>query len=188
MTGKIVFLVEEASMEEMLRGFLPTLFPDWQEGQHWLCVPHRGKSDLEASIPRKLRGWREPGVRFVVLRDQDATPCADVKANLVALCSAAGRSDTLVRIPCRELEAWYLGDLAAVEQALRAKGLASMQEKKRYRDPDQVMRPSEELKRLAPSYQKRAGSRAIGPHLTTERNRSHSFHAFVSGLQRFAGD
>ena len=185
MRGKIVFLVEEASMEEMLRGFLPTLFPDWREGQHWQCVPHEGKSDLERSIPRKLRAWREPGARFVVLRDQDSASCEDVKAKLMGLCAAAGRSDTLVRIPCRELEAWYLGDLFAVECGLSVRGLASMQEKRRYRDPDRVVRPSEELKRLAPNYQKLAGSRAVAPHLSTDRNRSHSFQIFVTGLRRF---
>ena len=180
---KIVFLVEEASMEEMLRAFLPTLFPEWLEGQHWQCVPHDGKSDLEASIPRKLRAWREPGVRFVVLRDQDAAACEKVKAKLVKMCAAAGRPDTLIRIACRELESWYLGDLHAVESGLRVRGLASQQDKRRYRSPDRLVKPSHELTRLAPTCQKRAGSRAIGRHLAVERNRSHSFRMFVSGLK-----
>ena len=39
------------------------------------CVPHDGKDDLERSIPRKLRGWREPGVRFVIVRDNDRGDC-----------------------------------------------------------------------------------------------------------------
>lgn len=184
MTGKVVFLVEEASMEEMLRGFLPTLFPDWLEGQHWQCIPHEGKSDLEASIPRKLRGWREPGVRFVVLRDKDNAPCENVKGRLVRMCEQAGRPDTLVRIPCRELESWYLGDLLAVENALGVSGLASMQEKRKFRAPDNLGNPSQELRHLVPGYQKRASSREIGLHLVVDRNRSHSFGIFVSGLKK----
>lgn len=85
----VVFMVEEASMEEMLRGFLPVLFPDWVEGVHWRCIPHEGKSDLEKSIPRKLRAWRQPGARFVVLRDQDSAACETVKG-LRAYVAAEG--------------------------------------------------------------------------------------------------
>ncbi len=182
--GRIVFLVEEASIEEMLRGFLPRFIPEWSEGEHWLCVPHEGKSDLEASIPRKLRGWKEPGVRFVVLRDQDSAACRDVKEQLVAMCADAGRSDTLIRIPCRELEAWYLGDLAAVDSAFGTRNLAVLQRKRKFRDPDRLHKPSNELARIAP-YQKRAGSRAIGPCLNPDQNCSHSFGVFVSGLRAF---
>lgn len=112
--GRLVFLVEEPSMEEMLRGFLPQMFPEWQESVHWLCIPHDVKSDLEKSIPRKLRAWGEPGVRFLVLRDKDSADCHDVKTRLQALCEEGGRPDTLIRIPCHELEAWFLGDLRAV--------------------------------------------------------------------------
>jgi hypothetical protein len=54
--GRIVFLVEEASMEEMLRGFLPKVFPYWVEREHWLCVPHEGKSDLEAKHTAQVTG------------------------------------------------------------------------------------------------------------------------------------
>jgi hypothetical protein len=182
----VVFMVEEASMEEMLRGFLPVVFPKWVEGVHWRCIPHAGKSDLERSIPRKLRAWRQPGARFVVLRDQDAADCETVKENLRRMCADAGRPDTLIRIPCRELEAWYLGDLAAVDAGLGTRGLASLQERRKYRQPDRLHKPSDELVKIATSYQKRAGSRAIAPHLNPERNRSHSFGVFVAGLRQYA--
>ena len=65
---RIVFLLEERSMKVLLDGLLPRLFPDVA----FLCVPHEGKQDLEKSLPRKLRAWREPGVRFVVLRTMTA--------------------------------------------------------------------------------------------------------------------
>ncbi|MCY4285477.1 MAG: DUF4276 family protein [Thiotrichales bacterium] len=78
------------------------------------CIPHEGKRDLVRSIPRKLRAWREPDVRFVVMRDQDGEGCHEVKSRLVAICRNAGRSDVLVRVVCRELEAWYLGEPEAL--------------------------------------------------------------------------
>lgn len=71
MNGCIVFLLEEPSMKALLEGMLPRLFP----GLNFQCVSHEGKSDLDKSIPRKLRAWREPGVRFIIVRDNDNANC-----------------------------------------------------------------------------------------------------------------
>ena len=99
--NKIVFLVEEASMKELLDGLLPRLFPDMS----FLCISHNGKTHLERNARTKLRGWREPGVRFVILRDADLGDCVEIKRRLVQMCEDSGRPDTLVRIVCQELEA-----------------------------------------------------------------------------------
>ncbi len=58
MTGRIGFLLEERSMKVLLEELLPRSFPDVR----FLCLAHEGKQHLEKSVPRKLRGWREPGV------------------------------------------------------------------------------------------------------------------------------
>ena len=58
-------------MKELLDGLLRRLFPELL----FQCVPHEGWTDLERSIPRKLSGWREPGVRFAVVRDNDGGDC-----------------------------------------------------------------------------------------------------------------
>ena len=153
--SRIVFLLEEPSAKEALNGLLPRVLANMR----WLLIPHEGKQDLMKSIPRKLRAWQVPGDRFVVVRDQDSADCVEVKNRLVAICKAAGRPDALVRVACRELESWFLGDLAAVEKATDTKNLASLQMKPKYRDPDKLGYPSSELKRLVPSYQKRSGAR-----------------------------
>ena len=92
--SKLVFLVEEPSMADFIDRLLPRFFP----GLVFQCNPHDGKQDLEKSIPRKLRAWREPGVRFVVVRDQDSADCHQVKDELIQLCRQAGRCDVLVRV------------------------------------------------------------------------------------------
>ena len=107
----VVFFLEEPSAQEMLQGFLPWLLPAAVSVRY---IPFDGKSDLERQLVRKLRGWRMPETRFVVLRDKDSADCIDTKARLVALCQQAGKPETLVRIACHEIESWYLGDLAAV--------------------------------------------------------------------------
>ena len=91
-------------MKVLLDGLLPRVVPDLS----FQCISHQGKNDLEKSIPRKLRAWREPGVRFVILRDNDGAHCVGLKELLLKICRDAGREDTLVRIVCEELEAWYL--------------------------------------------------------------------------------
>ena len=74
-----MFLLEESVL---LHGLLPRLFPNLP----FLCIPHEGKQDLERSIPRKLRAWREAGVHFCVIRDNDQGDCHELKRKLNALC------------------------------------------------------------------------------------------------------
>ena len=167
-------------MKVLLDGLLPRLFPDLS----FLCVPHQGKHDLEKSIPRKLRAWREPGVWFAVLRDNDRGNCHTLKQKLQALCQEGGRPDTLVRIACQELEAWYIGEPEALAEAFGDDRLRSIGNRERYREPDAVDRPSEEVKTLVPEFHKVSGARRMATHLSRERNHSHSFRALLEGLER----
>ena len=86
-------------MADLLNVLLHRLFP----GLAFRCIEHEGKQDLEKNVPRKLRAWREPGARFVVMRDQDSADCRMVKARLKERCDKGGRADALVRVVCREL-------------------------------------------------------------------------------------
>lgn len=185
MIGRLVFLLEEPSMKLLLEGLLPRLMPGWVAGQHFLCVAHQGKSDLDLSIPRKLSAWQYPGDRFVIVRDNDAADCVAVLKKVKGLCAAAGRPDTLVRLACQELEAWYLGDLEAVAAAFEQPKANTPALRKKFAHPDSWEKPSVELKRLIPSFQKGSGARAMAQHLRgAEHNRSHSYGKFVSGVQR----
>lgn len=179
MTRKLVFLLEEKSMQVLLEGLLPRLFP----GLVFQCIPHEGKQDLEKSIPRKLRAWREPQVRFVIVRDNDNGDCAATKARLVALCRDAGRPDALVRIICQELEAWYFGNCEALAVAFDDVSLLALAAKQRFRDPDAIVRPSGALSEFIEAFQKVSGARVMSQHLTRE-SRSRSFQVFVDGLER----
>ena len=178
---KLVFLVEEPSMADLLDGLLPRLFP----ALRFQCIPHEGKQDLERSIPRKLRAWREPGARFIVARDQDSGDCRQVKARLIDLCRKGGRADTLVRVVCREIEAWYIGDPEALARAFPEARRRTLRElsRARYRNPDTVVRPSEVIARRIPEFQKRLGARRMANHLSRE-NCSRSFQVFLEGVER----
>lgn len=179
---RVVFLLEEYSAKVLLERLLPRLFPDLP----FLCIPHEGKTDLEKSVPRKLRAWREPGVQFVVLRDNDGGDCHELKQKLVALCHDGRRQDTLVRIACQEIESWYLGEPAALAEAFDDPQLCAIGSRARFREADSVIRPSVEVEMLVPGFQKVSGARVMALYLSTERNRSRSFHVFVNGVTRLA--
>lgn len=181
----LVFFLEEPSAKEMLKALLPRILSDRVDVRY---VVFPGKQALEKELPRKLRGWQKPDPLFVVLRDQDREDCRAVKERLAAICRKAGKPQTLVRIACRELESFYLGDLAAVEQGLGLKGLRGLQDKQKFRNPDQLHNAANELRDLTEkSYQKKAGSRAIAPYLDLDNNRSPSFQALITGIRRLVG-
>jgi hypothetical protein len=92
MSGRVVFLLEEPSMKVFLQTWLPRIVPGWEEGANFLLVPHEGKSDLDRSVPVKLKAWREPGTRFVIVRDNDGADCIATKRRLLGLVSGTGRT------------------------------------------------------------------------------------------------
>jgi hypothetical protein len=154
----LVFLLEEPSAKEMLNGLLPRLLP----GVSYRCIVFEGKQDLEKNLVKKIRAYRVPNSQFIVLLDQDAGDCYLIKQKLVELCEKANKTDSLVRIVCRELESWYLADLKAVELGLKISGLAKHQSSQKYRSPDYLQSPSKELKPLTKDkYQKVVGSRKL---------------------------
>jgi hypothetical protein len=138
----LAFFLEEPSAKEMLIQLLPRFLPPDIVPKF---VVFKGKQDLEKQLVKKLRGWCVPDTKFVVMRDQDAADCLAIKARLIELCQQAGKPEALVRIACHELETFYLGDLAAVEEGLGVNGLAAKQQVRKFREPDAVHSPSVEL-------------------------------------------
>lgn len=180
----LAFFLEEPSAREMLKGLLPRILPPRVAVQY---VVFEGKHDLQRNLARRLRGWRKPDTAFVVLQDQDAADCKALKQHLMEKCDEAGKSSAVVRIVCRELESWYFGDLQAVEQGLALDNLRRHANKAKYREPDSIHSPSLELKKITSgAYQKVGGSREIGPRMSLEGNKSHSFRVFLAAVRHLA--
>ena len=180
--SNLVFFLEEPSAREMLNGLLPRMLSN---DIFIRCIVFEGKQDMEKQLGRKLRGWQAPDTGFVVLRDKDSGDCIQIKERLTQICRDSAKPDTLIRIACHELESWYLGDLQAVENGLEINGLSAKQNKRKFREPDKLANPARELRYLTDNlYQKVAGSRSIGPHLSLKGNRSHSFNVFLAGIRK----
>ena len=164
---------------------MPRIVPGWCEGEHFLLIPHEGKSDLDKSIPIKLKAWRYPGDRFVVVRDNDGADCLAVKARLRMLCQSGGR-EAIIRLICQELEGWYLADPAALQAAYPESRKAVDKLVRRFPEPDACIKPSRELEREIPQFQKRDGARRLGRLLEPDRSMSASHRVFVDTVVRLS--
>jgi hypothetical protein len=185
---ELVFLVEGEAERNLLDALMPRLLPD---GIGHRVIPFQGKQDLEKRMNLRIRGYQNALARFIIVRDQDShADCVALKQGLTARCQGTGKeAHCLVRIACKELETFYLADLAAVGSALDMPSLARHQENKKFRNPDYLGSPSRELRSLTDNrYEKRAGSRAIGQHLCLNNTRSPSFRNFVSGVRRLSAE
>ena len=167
----------------------------------------RGKTDpakriLLDRLPKLLRGYgKSPGApsAVVVVVDLDDRDCMAFKRELLAVLNACRpRPTTLFRIAIEEIEAWLLGDRAAVKTAYPRARDAVLD---RYRQ-DEICGTWEVLADAvhaggaaalvkaggpAAGEAKCAWAREIAPHMIPDKNRSPSFGAFRDGVRRLAG-
>jgi len=178
----LVFLLEEQSMQVFLDHYLPRRFPALK----YKCISHQGKSDLEKSIPRKLRAWKDPF--FVIARDNDGSDCKALKSRLTELCISAGRPDSKIRIVCQSLEAWYLGAPSVVAEEYKCSKLLEVMRKRKNRNPDLIPAPDKFLFRYVPEFRKIDGARRLGQSmpLNLEENSSASFRIFMKTIELIA--
>ena len=185
-------------MEAALTTLVPRLLG---EDQSFLVHPHQGKRDLLHKLPSRLRAyrrWLPQDYGLVVVTDEDRQNCEAIKETREA---AALEADLVTRrrnrqafqvvswIAVEELEAWFLGDVDALEAAYP--GTRRLVGRHRdFRDPDQVRGGTwEALERVLNraghhrgGLRKIEAARAISAHMEPQRNRSNSFRGFVRAL------
>lgn len=131
----IEFLVEDSSGERLLAQLLPQILGAQGVPHTWRLKAYKGigripqglsaKADpakriLLDQLPRLLQGYgRTPGIdAVVVVVDTDSRNCMEFLQELASVaerCRPAPR--TLFRMAIEEMEAWYLGDRAALQKA-----------------------------------------------------------------------
>ena len=132
--------------------------------------------------------WRKHHTRFLVLCDQDNADCKERKQRIIERIAVARRGAVDVRIVCRQLETWYLGDLAALVAA-RPKLAAFARSSAVRGQPDLIVAPAKliEAQLAEGRLRKRALARDVGLHARTHASRSHSFNVFVDKLREILG-
>ena len=196
-------LAEDASTAAALRAIVPAV----ADGVGCEIHPYRGKADLLAKLPTRLRGyaarfekddWFAAHARVVVVLDRDGDDCRELRSRLDGMARAVGLSTrgergvhVLPRIACEELEAWYFGDWEAVRRAY-PRVPTNIPHQAAYRDPDGIAggtweafeRVMKNAGYFATGLRKLEAARAIGPHLDPDRNASPSFRALRDGIRR----
>jgi len=184
---QIEFLLEEPSMENFLNEILPQILPvGYALNINCFLRPHQGKSDLQKSIPNKVKTFSNFYIpsKIIIVQDQDANDCKELKQKLIDLCTPHGNCPIMVRITCKELENWYLGDMNAIEQVYPQFKAKSHRYKAKYRDVDNTF-GADELGRAIHDFQKGFASKNIPKFMDISKNRSTSFNQFVTGVQKF---
>lgn len=177
----LVFCLEEPSAKAMLENLLPKITTRFD---NFFYIVFEGKQDMEKQLVRKIKFWQKPDSQFLILRDQDSALCLEVKQQIQQLCIQAGRPDAIIRIACRELESFYIGDLMAVEKAFSLNGLHRQQGNRKFRTPDQLNNAKQELKKLTKNkYQEISGSREIAKYMDVDNNKSHSFQTLINSIK-----
>jgi hypothetical protein len=186
--ARIEILVEEPSMKEFLTILLPNILnKQWNLNENYFIRSFEGKSDLQKNIPSKVKflsNWNHEAAGVVIMQDQDSSDCKVLKQKLTDICNQNGDCPKLVRIICRELESWYLGDFLAVNKAYTSFKHQNYINKSKFRIPDNC-NAFDELKKILPEFQKVGGAKKIAPFINIQDNKSESFQQTISGLIRF---
>ncbi len=186
--ARIEILVEEPSMKEFLTILLPNILDNqWNLNENYFIRSFEGKNDLQKNIPSKVKflsNWNHEAVGVVIMQDQDSSDCKILKQKLINICDQSGNCPKLVRIICRELESWYIGDFLAVNCAYPSFKYQNYINKSKFRVPDNC-NASDELKKILPEFQKVGGAKKIAPFINITENKSESFKQTVTGLIRF---
>lgn len=208
----IEFLVEDSSGKMLLELLIPQIIGPFSDPHTWQIHPYKGigktpqnlkpatdaqKRILLDQLPKLLRGYKKtPGIdAVVVVVDSDRKNCQDFLAELKAVAVESEAPDTMFRIAIEEIEAWYLGDPTAIQEAYPRAKKAPLS---RY-DQDSVCGTWELLADVVypgglkavqkvgwplPGNLKHEWATNIGAHMEIERNGSPSFKKFISGLRR----
>lgn len=197
----VEILVEELSMEALLRELLPKVVGQLSHQ----IYPYRGKADLLGKLPARLRAYARflsDTSRIVVIVDRDDDDCVVLKQELDELARKAGltvraSSDAAAyqlvnRLAIEELEAWYFGDWDAVRAAYPRVD-PNVPRQRKYRDPDAITGGTweafERVLRRAGYFKaglnKIEAARAIGARMNADANSSASFqklHEALTGM------
>jgi hypothetical protein len=185
--ARVEILVEEKSMKELLSILLPKILPEkWILDENYFIRSFEGKSDLQKNIPAKVKvlsNWHQQLNGVIILQDQDNEDCIILKRHLMSLCNT-GNCLKLIRIVCKELESWYLGDFNSIQLAYPSFNANRYRNKSKFRNPD-ICNASNEIKKILPGFQKVSSAKKIAPFLDISNNKSESFNQFISGILLF---
>jgi hypothetical protein len=182
---------EEVSSKNVFDVILPKIL---SENVSFRIYPHQGKQDLEKALRTSLPSISKlPGSKILITRDQDNANCRDVKDRIQEIIGENCHCEYLIRIACKELEAWFLGDLEALKKAYPRFKPEQYQSKADFRNVDKITDPDKYLLRIIPEFNYKESlpklviSETIAPFLDLKKNNSSSFKNTISAIKKLVG-
>jgi hypothetical protein len=183
----IHIFTEEPSAKKVFDHILPKLLP---ENTSFRVYPHQGKQDLEKALRDSVPSISKmPGSKILITRDQDNDDCVLVKKTIKERIDFNCNCDYKIRIVCRELESWFLGDLKAIKKAYPRFSPEHYQHKADIRNVDNIVSPNKYLLKIIPEFKSQTTlpklevADSIAPHLGIESNQSKSFNQMVNAIK-----
>ena len=187
----LYIFTEEESARTVLNILLPHILPAEATFQ---IFSHQGKQDLEKSLPKTLPAIsRIPNARILILEDQDSNDCLSLKAKLKAIADVNCTAPYKIRIVCKCLENWFLGDLKAVAQTFPRFKAEKHAHKASFRHIDAIGNAPGELLQIVPELRgksrlpKMETAKRIAAHLNIENNQSGSFNQTIAAIRKLVG-
>jgi tRNA U55 pseudouridine synthase TruB len=179
---------EESSIEKVFEVLLPQILPD---SVSFHIHPHQGKQDLERALQKTVPSISKiPNVKILITRDQDEDNCKELKQKLRNIVEDKCSCDFFIRIICKELESWFLGDLLAVEKAYPRFKAQQYSQKNNFKNVDNISKPSDFLRRIIPDYSdtkklpKLETSQNIVQYMDINNNKSASFNHTINAIKK----
>ena len=185
----LYILTEEPSIKNIFEVVLPQVLP---QNMAFRILIHQGKKDLEKTLAEKITSLSKiKGAKILITIDQDTNDCKQLKQKLTGLIGKNCSCDYKIRIVCKELESWLLGDLSAIEKAFPRFRSMSFLKKTQMRDVDKIKgKPSDFLLSIIPDYKDRKKlpklefSKKIAPFLDIANNSSVSFNHTMDAIKK----
>jgi len=189
----LFILTEEPSIKNVFDVVLPKILPKHID---FRVLVHQGKNDLEKALTDKIASLsRINGAKILITIDQDANDCKLLKHKLAGLIDKNCTCEYKIRIVCKELESWLLGDLLAIEKAFPKFRSVLFSKKEKMRNVDLIKgKPSEFLLRIIPEFKDRKKmpklefSKKVAPFLDINNNTSPSFNHTINAIKNLCGN
>ena len=155
--------------------------------------PHQGKQDLEKALKKTVPSISKmPGAKILITRDKDSADCIEVKEKINTIIAGKCHCDYFMRIICKELESWFLGDLTAIQLAYPKFKPVDYSNKADCTNVDKITQPNNYLLKIIAAYNdletlpKLEVSETVAPLLNLETNKSASFTQTIAAIKKLA--
>ncbi len=183
----LYIFTEESSAQKCLESFLPKIFLDQKK---FKIFAHGGRENLKQALRKTLpRISQIENAKILITIDQDKNDCKKLKQDLQKIFHEKCHCPYKIRIVCKELESWFLGDFNAISLAYPKFKSEKYRHKTDIRYVDKIDQPSKKLLKMITEIDGRKFlskgemSEKISPHLNINQNTSPSFNQTIQAIK-----